>query len=131
MKLSGRFRMIFGVFTGLALISMAVVAIQGSTQSNSVVATAHQDGATCSGDCATCPHAQSQPCPPEATDDAQSEKAFVDAERCIGCVRCVNVSPEAFRMNPETRKAEVIDGAAAEDVSRGALACPVDAIVQK
>jgi len=140
MELSGRLRMIFGLLAGVALIAVAVLAVQGGAPSTTAIATIDQDNAavpatnaehtTCTGDCATCPNAQSHPCPPEsgAADDEPSETASVDTDRCIGCVRCVNVSPEAFRMDPETRKAEVIAGADPDAIARGAQACPVDAI---
>jgi len=52
----------------------------------------------------------------------------VDAAACIGCKRCVAVAPEAFRMNAKTNKAEIIPGAPAAAIKRGAAACPVDAI---
>jgi ferredoxin len=55
--------------------------------------------------------------------------ARIDAERCVGCARCVNVAPEAYRMNPDTEKAELIEGAPREAVEAGAKACPVDAII--
>lgn len=52
----------------------------------------------------------------------------VDASACIGCRRCVAVAPGAFRMNPQTKKAETIPGAPAAALRRGAAACPVHAI---
>ena len=129
MQLSRRFGRIFGLLTGLALIAVAVVAIHGSQQSAQTPAAVHQQD-TCTGDCANCAHSQTHACPPDAADGEETDTSAVDAEKCIGCVRCVNVAPEAFRMNPETRKAEVIDDASAESIARGAQACPVDAIVQ-
>jgi len=129
LELSGRFRTIFGALAGLALISAAVPAIDNGTPP-APAAVASEGDVACTGDCATCPHAQDQPCPPETTENEQTAVARVDADKCIGCVGCVNVAPEAFRMNPETRKAEVVAGASAEDIQRGVKACPVDAIVQ-
>lgn len=52
----------------------------------------------------------------------------VDTAACIGCQRCVAVAPAAFRMNPQTHKAETIPGASAAHLERGAQACPVRAI---
>jgi ferredoxin len=135
MKVSKKFRMVLSFLTGIALISVAVVAIQGnnlppSEGPASAMVASDEAETGCSGDCATCTHAQTTPCPPDAVADSQASAAAVDADRCIGCVRCVNVAPEAFRMNPETRKAEIIAGASAEDIARGAQACPVDAINQ-
>jgi ferredoxin len=84
----------------------------------------------CSGNCDLCSPADTAPCPPAATDERPaSDTAQVDPKACVSCVRCANVAPEAFRMTPETRKAEVIDGAPAEAIERGAMACPVDAVV--
>ncbi|MGI5819353.1 MAG: ferredoxin [Armatimonadota bacterium] len=54
-------------------------------------------------------------------------RVTVIAERCIGCVRCVNVSPEAFQMNG-AGKAELLGNAPLNAAERGAEACPVDAI---
>jgi ferredoxin len=128
MKLSGRLRTIVGVLVGLALIAVGVVATQSSQQS-APAAVALQEH-PCSGECATCPHAAADSCPAVETDDAAAETAHVDQDRCIGCVRCVNVAPDAFRINPDTGKAELIDTAPADAIARGARACPVDAIEQ-
>ena len=126
MEMSRRLRTIFGVLTGLALISVAVLAIQGDGQSVPATTVVHSDSPACTGECATCPHAQSEGCPPGTVADG----ARVDPDKCIGCVRCVNIAPDAFEMNPETRKAEIVDGASAEDVARGAQACPASAITR-
>lgn len=127
MRQSTRWRTAVAVLAGLALIGLAVVAAQGTggtiAGSSEVMASAEQSAAPCTGECATCPHAGTERCPA-----ASASEPTLDADRCIGCVRCVNVSPEAFRMNPETGKAELIPGAPVECVERGALACPVDAI---
>ncbi len=135
MTLDRHFRTVLSILAGLVLVSVAVIAVQGGTEapvpenSGAAVVAADETETGCTGDCATCTHAESEPCPPHASDDGQTA-ASVDAARCIGCVRCVNVAPEAFRMNPETRKAEVIADAPAESIARGAQACPVDAITQ-
>ncbi|MGI5818509.1 MAG: ferredoxin [Armatimonadota bacterium] len=129
MKLSGRLRMIVAVFAGLALISAAVVATQGSQRIGAAAVVAEAEQPPCSGDCANCPAAKRANCPAAAAREQASTAPSVDAERCVGCVRCVNVAPEAFRMNSETRKAEVIAGAPAAAIERGAKACPVDAVI--
>lgn len=129
MKLSGHFRVLVGVLTGLALLAVVVLAIQRSGQpAPMMLAAAHDGEIVCNGDCATCPHEKSSLCSAQASDESQAATAHVDADRCIGCARCVNISPQAFRMNPETRKAEVIDGATAEDIACGMQACPVGAV---
>ncbi len=51
----------------------------------------------------------------------------VDAAACVGCKRCVAVAPTAYRMDPQTRKAEAIPGASAAGLEAGARACPVNA----
>ncbi len=120
----------------LALVAIVVVASQEPGRQVATdqvaVATAHPDEG-CTGQCATCPNAKTEGYPGAATCEAVAQcpaGASVDAEKCVGCVRCVNVSPEAFRMNPETGRAEVIPGASAEDIARGAQACPVHAVIR-
>jgi ferredoxin len=158
MELNGRLRTILMGFAVLALLAIAVVTMQGTTMPAAEAVAGETGFSPCTGDCDTCPHTTSAGCPPsdeahacgscpstptcgaaeacpvdEGCPDAAAcatvgDDASVDAERCIGCVRCVNVAPEAFRMNPETGKAEVIDGAPAEAVEHGAEACPVHAV---
>ncbi|MFP3904476.1 MAG: 4Fe-4S domain-containing protein [Armatimonadota bacterium] len=77
----------------------------------------------CTGECANCPNA--------VKDGTQAtDTPYVDADKCIGCGRCVRVAPEAFEINSDTAKAEVKDGAPADMVEKGARACAVDAVVQ-
>jgi len=129
MKLSGRMRMLIGVLAGLALISVAVMATQGSERATPAATVALADHPACDGQCATCPHAGTENCPRATTGDGDAAPT-VDADRCIGCVRCVNVAPGAFRIIPETGKAEVIEGASAAEIALGAKACPVNAVIQ-
>jgi ferredoxin len=121
----GRIRTLLVVASMVALVALVVVASQDAAVQPSAersLSLAAGEEAGCTGDCANCPNA--------AGGAAEQECAAVDTERCIACVRCVNVSPEAFRMNPDTGKAEVIPGASAEDIARGAQACPVHAVTQ-
>jgi len=141
----------------LALVAITVMASQGRNElatADQPVATAASQTAGCSGQCAGCPNAQSEGPAADAASPTEGavaehvsdcsgqcegcssahaesgESASVDAEKCVACVRCVNVAPNAFRMNPDTGKAEVIEGASAEDVALGAKACPVHAVIQ-
>lgn len=59
---------------------------------------------------------------------ADAAAVSVDPSACVGCRRCVAVAPEAYRMNPETHKAEAIAGASVAALEAGARACPVHAI---
>lgn len=124
MKLNGRLRTILIAFAVLALLAIGVVAMQGDTTPGTEAVAVNAGGETCSGDCSTCPHATAA----EGGNAEAGAAPSVDQTRCVGCVRCVNVAPEAFRMNPETGRAEIIEGAPSESVERGAKACPVDAI---
>ncbi|MFW6155849.1 MAG: ferredoxin [Armatimonadota bacterium] len=135
MQLSERLRIVLAGLAGIALVAVTVMAAQGTGPQDIVqtdpasVAVEHEQD--CTGECATCPYAGTDTCPHATADDSASDSvpdATVDTERCIGCARCVNVAPEAFRMNPETRKAEIIEGAPASAIACGAKACPVDAI---
>jgi len=133
MRNNRRWRTAVAVLATLALIGLAVVAAQGTggqmAGTSEVTAPVEQSAAPCTGECATCPHAGTEGCPvAHQTPAASASESTLDTDKCIGCVRCVNVSPEAFRMNSETGKAELIPGAPAECVERGALACPVHAI---
>jgi ferredoxin len=129
MQGNSRYRVILGIFAAVALIGASLLAIHSDSTAPTHTAT-QPDAQACTGDCDNCSHAHTKPCPPPADEQATSEIARVDPDRCIGCVRCVNVAPRAFRMNPETSKAEVVDGAPADAIERGAIACPVDAVIQ-
>ncbi len=135
-RLKGHLKHVAAALVVMALVAIAVVASQergelaATDQAASVAA--HQTPG-CTGECADCPSAQIESSATGATSEAAAESATgasVDAEKCVACVRCVNVAPEAFRMNPDTGKAEVIEGASAEDIARGAQACPVNAVIQ-
>ncbi len=112
------------IVAGLALVTIGLVASQEVAVQQQSSAT-HTLACNEDGGCqrADCPNAS-------ACSTTEAGCAGVDAEKCIGCVRCVNVSPEAFRMNSDTGKAEVIAGAPAEGIARGAQACPVHAVTQ-
>lgn len=59
-------------------------------------------------------------------------KVTVDQEVCIGCGMCIDICPEVFKFN-EDSKSEVIPEANFEDLKEKAEeakeVCPVDAIV--
>ncbi len=61
-------------------------------------------------------------------DEEPPDLPHIDVDACIGCRVCAEVAPEAYRMNPDTNKAELIEDAPADAVERGGEACPVDAI---
>jgi len=121
-------RNVLGVAAAVALVAVTVFAtgaINGPDGGTTVVA----DQPHCTGQCASCPLAGTDACK-AATDTACDAHACaqVNADRCIGCGKCVRVAPEAFEINPETGKAEIRDGAPQDAVERGAQACPVGAI---
>jgi ferredoxin len=125
MRVGGQLRTILAVIACLALVAVGVVAVQHQSTPQPTAAVGDQTG--CTGNCANCPYAESGTCHAgSAADDGPD--AAIDEERCIGCARCVNVAPEAFEMNPDSGKAEVVEGAPQEAIERGAAACPVDAI---
>lgn len=59
-------------------------------------------------------------------------KVTVDQEVCIGCGMCIDICPEVFKFNDDS-KSEVIPEANLEDVKEkveeAKEVCPVDAIV--
>ncbi len=126
MKLNGRARILVGVVAGLALIAVTVIAAHEIPGTEQVAVGAEEP--ECSGQCADCPLAGTEECPAGNCSGDAEAVAEVNADRCIGCGRCVQAAPEAYRMNPETGKAEIIEGAPAEAIERGAKACPVGAI---
>lgn len=65
-----------------------------------------------------------------APSELAAGRVTVIPERCIGCVRCVNVAPTAYRMNRDG-KAEVIEDAPLDAALLGVRACPEDAIEVK
>ena len=127
MPVSRKLRMILTFLALFALVAVGVMAVQHGTAPEPIAQSV--EGTACSGDCANCPLAGSESCHRGDPGEAEAgSQATVDQERCIGCVRCVNVAPEAFEMDPETGKARVIEGAPAESIEHGARACPVDAV---
>ena len=54
----------------------------------------------------------------------------INEELCIGCGRCTEDCPEAFRLNFEKMKAEVVENNKADfkEVDKAANKCPTDAI---
>lgn len=127
-QLSGQLKIALGVLAALALVTIVVMAAgpEKVAPADAKTVAAGQQAAGHSGQCADCPNAAA--C--EAASEERPAGPSVDAEKCIGCTRCVNVSPGAFRMNPNTGKAEVIEGASSEEIAVGARACPVHAVIQ-
>ncbi len=62
-----------------------------------------------------------------APSELAAGRVTVILERCIGCVRCVNVAPTAYRMNLDG-KAELLEDAPLDAALLGVSACPEDAI---
>ncbi|MDD3646434.1 MAG: ferredoxin [Candidatus Gracilibacteria bacterium] len=58
------------------------------------------------------------------------EKVLQIDEKCIGCGKCARIAPLNFKMNFETRKAEVISqkNIDSTEVARSIQICPVDSI---
>jgi ferredoxin len=53
----------------------------------------------------------------------------IDQEECISCESCVEICPQAFRMDPDSGKAEVITETHSEDCIQEAIdTCPVECI---
>lgn len=135
MELSKHLRVMLTAMACLALVAVVFAGLQAAEGPGTVEApvTERAGETPCTGACATCPHADSTECDAsghvgDVREDDEQNEASVDAERCIGCARCVNIAPEAFAMDSETKKAKVVEGASPEAVHRGAQACPVDAI---
>lgn len=57
-------------------------------------------------------------------------KAVVDAEKCIGCGLCAQVSPDVYEMQDDkaVAKMDEISEDKAEEAKNGADQCPVAAI---
>jgi len=57
-------------------------------------------------------------------------KVYIDEEECIGCGTCEEISPEVFKLNEETEKAEVIEPEDGPEnlIEEAIEACPVECI---
>ena len=60
----------------------------------------------------------------------ETQQVLMIDEKCIWCSKCARISPENFKMNVETYKAEVISQKNIDSVNvdRAIEICPVDAI---
>lgn len=118
MDMKPRMKALLAIAAAAAATAVIVLATDavGPVPTNALVA-GHQES------CVNCPSAGT--CAGCAADPAA---VSVDPAACIGCQRCVAVAPEAYRMDPQTRKAETIAGASAAALEAGARACPVNAI---
>jgi ferredoxin len=65
----------------------------------------------------------------KASTDSQSKQLAI-TPRCVGCGHCVRFDSEHFRMNSQSRLAEVISQSnlASSRLSRAITRCPVGAI---
>ena len=132
MKLTdGLRRLLVGVASlGLVVVLLVgvrtgVIAYRGAD--DGVAGTAPADW---TGSCATCPLAGTPDCTHCAPTPAEHTTPHVDASKCVGCGKCVEAAPDAFEMDAATRKAKVKDGAANQDIERGASVCPTNAVVR-
>lgn len=131
MKPDRKLKIALGVVTALVLVGVIAMGTQQTTDETTAAVERAAGTEGYADQCATCPLRNTDECACDSGECTTGPCAVVDAERCVGCARCVRVAPEAFRMNPETGRAEVIDGASVEDIERGAQACPVKAISVK
>lgn len=81
---------------------------------------------SCSGACTTCPVAARGECPSPGACEADT--AHINQDKCVKCLRCVQVAPEAYELDAATGTVRIRPDAPAEDVERGAQACPVHAV---
>ena len=87
----------------------------------------------CTGDCATCPKASATTGATAATADqaaAGRKVPVVDADKCVGCVKCVRIAPKVYQMDPTTGKAKVVNpqGADQATIQKSIDVCPRKAI---
>lgn len=113
------------VVAGVLIAVTVISALDAPVTSEQAVAVAEK---VCAGDCASCPAAVAEKCASTDQCSEAQEYATVIVERCVSCVKCVRVAPEAYRMNPTTKKAEIIPGAPPAAIERGARACPTNAV---
>ena len=67
----------------------------------------------------------------QAADDVAAKRVpVVDADKCVGCGKCVKIAPKVFRLNPQTEKAEVVNpnGAPASVIQKAIEHCPTGAV---
>lgn len=121
MGTNGRTRIALAVAAALVLVAVTVFAAR-----EAIAPAPAEQVVACGGECATCPYADSCSKADPVTGDGAPCVTVTD--RCFGCGQCVKAAPDAFRINPQTGKAEVIPGAPADAVARGAAACPIGAI---
>jgi ferredoxin len=57
-----------------------------------------------------------------------STVAAVDQDECIACESCVQICPEAFRMNDEGKAEFIASGKGAECIQEAMDTCPVECI---
>ncbi|MCD6350982.1 MAG: ferredoxin [Armatimonadetes bacterium] len=116
----------------------AVVAPQTVVGPAAVPAPHAAEGPACSApveNCSECtgvgaPGAEDQT---EAPVAQQSKKLSVDADKCVGCGKCVRIAPDVYQLDPVTGKAKVVNpqGADKETIQRTIDNCPVGAIEWK
>jgi ferredoxin len=53
---------------------------------------------------------------------------IINQDTCIGCGRCTEICPKAFRLNTDSMKAEAIPSDDLECADKAANQCPTDSI---
>jgi ferredoxin len=53
---------------------------------------------------------------------------IINEDTCIGCGRCTEICPKAFKLNVETMKAEAIPSDDLKCADKAANQCPTDSI---
>jgi ferredoxin len=67
-----------------------------------------------------------------AVEISKNDNLAIDAQKCIGCGKCVRTASSNFAISGETHKAEVISNEITSQtaIDRAVNSCPVKAITQ-
>lgn len=62
-----------------------------------------------------------------------ADQVIIDEDECIGCESCVELCPSVFTFNEDAEKAEVIEGADADEecVDEAIASCPAECITKE
>lgn len=52
----------------------------------------------------------------------------IDTNKCVGCGRCTEICPDAFKLNEITGKAEIINSSREDCIKKASDQCPIEAI---